>query len=304
MGVSDIVVRDDSFKSIRPDVPMGAYDAFLPRAQERSRAARRWEPSDGPLPTLFLSHGAPPLLDSPQWLQALLEWSLTIPKPHGIVIVSAHWENAPVAIGATDPQVPLYYDFGGFHRRYYQAEYWTPDSLPLAQEVAPMLAGPTGSVHQYVDRRLDHGAFIPLMAMYPLADVPVLQVSMPDLSPAANLKLGEELRPLREQGYLVIGSGFATHDMSTFQRDPSTWNDLPGYNRDFDGWLAGTLAAGAVDDLVDFRAKGPGNRGAHRTSDHYVPLLVAIGASTDAASGRTAFTGVNLGNSIRSIEFR
>ena len=262
--MSDIVVRDSSLKSIRPDVPMGAYDAFLPRAMERSRAARRWEPSDGPLPTLFLSHGAPPLLDSPQWLQALLEWSLSIPKPRGIVIVSGHWENAPVALGATDPQVPLYYD----------------------------------------DRRLDHGAFIPLMAMYPLADVPVLQVSMPDLSPEANLKLGQRLKSLREQGYLVIGSGFATHDMSTFQRDPSTWDELPGYNRDFDTWLAETLAAGAVDELVDFRAKSPGNRGAHRTADHYVPLLVAIGAASDPASARTAFTGVNLGNSVRSLEFR
>lgn len=302
--MSDIVVRDSSLKSIRPDVPMGAYDAFLPRAMERSRAARRWEPSDGPLPTLFLSHGAPPLLDSPQWLQALLEWSLSIPKPRGIVIVSGHWENAPVALGATDPQVPLYYDFGGFHRRYYEAQYWTPDSLALAQEVAPLLVEPGGSIHQYVDRRLDHGAFIPLMAMYPLGDVPVLQVSMPDLSPEANLKLGQRLKSPREQGYLVIGSGFATHDMSTFQRDPSTWDELPGYNRDFDTWLAETLAAGAVDELVDFRAKSPGNRGAHRTADHYVPLLVAIGAASDPASARTAFTGVNLGNSVRSLEFR
>ena len=111
--------------------PAGAYDDLLVRALPLTRAQRRWEPADGPLPALFVSHGAPPTLDEPQWLQDLFAWAQSMPKPRAIVIVSAHWEDAPVAISSAAAGTPLVYDFGGFHPRYYTLTYDTPDATDL-----------------------------------------------------------------------------------------------------------------------------------------------------------------------------
>ena len=116
--------------------PAGAYDDLLVRALPLTRAQRRWEPSDGPLPALFVSHGAPPTLDEPQWLQDLFAWAQSMPKPRAIVIVSAHWEDAPVAISSAAAGTPLVYDFGGFAPKYYRMTYETPDASALAARVA------------------------------------------------------------------------------------------------------------------------------------------------------------------------
>lgn len=281
----------------RPATPAGAYDALLAEVLPQARAQREWEPGDGPLPALFVSHGAPPTLDDPEWLRALFDWGQALPKPRAIVVVSAHWENAPLAISGTAAGTPLYYDFGGFHPRYYTLPYATPDATALAHRVAGALTDTT-PLHQYVDRGLDHGAFIPLMAMYPAADVPVVQLSMPSLDPEALLTLGARLRGLREEGVLVIGSGFMTHSFAVM-RDPR----LRGHVQDFDQWAAESLAAGDVDALVDYRRKAPSADIAHPTADHFVPLLLTLGASTEP--GRAATTVIDrmvFGNSIRSIQ--
>src|SRR3954449_13391396 len=109
-----------------PDRPAGAYDDLLARALPQAREQRLWVPADGPLPALFVSHGAPPTLDDDRWLQDLFDWGQAMPKPRGIVIVSAHWENAPLTISNPAAGTPLYYDFGGFHPRYYTLQYRTP----------------------------------------------------------------------------------------------------------------------------------------------------------------------------------
>lgn len=279
-----------------PAVPAGAYDDLLVRALPQARAQRTWEPSDGPLPALFVSHGAPFTLDDPQWLDSLFSWGQTMPKPRGIVVVSAHWENAPAAISGSAAGTPLYYDFGGFHQRYYTLQYDTPDATDLARRLAGAVAG-SGPVHQYVDRGLDHGAFIPLMAMYPAADVPVVQLSMPSLRPEALLRLGQRLQALRAEGILVMGSGFMTHSFAVM-RHPQ----LVAQNEAFDAWAVDALARGDVDALVDYQAKGPGARVAHPTADHFVPLLLTLGTATDPSAARTAFDGIKLGNSIRSLQ--
>lgn len=279
-----------------PAVPAGAYDELLRRALPDAHAQRVWEPADGPLPALFVSHGAPPTLDDPEWLGDLFAWAQSFPKPRGIVVVSAHWENAPLAIAATEAAAPLYYDFGGFHPRYYTLQYATPDAGALAARVVGTLASTT-PMHQYVDRGLDHGAFIPLMAMYPAADVPVVQLSMPSLDPEALLKLGTRLRALREEGILVIGSGFMTHSFAVM-RNPG----LVGHNVEFDAWADDALRRGDVDALVDFQVKGPGARIAHPTADHFVPLLLAVGAGSRPESAVTAFERIRFGNSTRSLQ--
>jgi 4,5-DOPA dioxygenase extradiol len=280
-----------------PAVPAGAYDALLAAVLPQARAQRRWEPADGPLPSLFVSHGAPPTLDDPAWLRDLFDWGQALPKPRAIVVVSAHWENAPLAISGSAAGTPLHYDFGGFHPRYYTLQYATPDATAFAHRVAGALADTT-PLHQYVDRGLDHGAFIPLMAMYPAADVPVVQLSMPSLDPAALLALGVRLRELRQEGVLVIGSGFMTHSFAVM-RNPG----LAGHVQDFDRWAVETLAAGDVDALIDYRRKAPSAQVAHPTADHFVPLLLTLGASSEP--GRAATTVIDrtvFGNSTRSLQ--
>jgi 4,5-DOPA dioxygenase extradiol len=220
-----------------------------------------------------------------------------MPKPRAIVVVSAHWENAPVAISSAAAGTPLFYDFGGFHPRYYTLEYATPDATDLARRIAGTLGGTT-PLHHFTDRGLDHGAFIPLMAMYPAADVPVVQLSMPSLKPEALLALGRRLRTLRDEGVLVIGSGFMTHSFAVLH-DP----DLARHTAAFDEWAADTIARGDVDALADYRAKAPGAAVSHPTADHFVPLLLTMGAANEPAGGAVTAIGRSwFGNSIRSIQ--
>ena len=164
-----------------------------------------------PMPALYLGHGAPPLLDDPAWMGQLSGWAADLPRPSSILIVSAHWQTAPMAIGATTT-VPLVYDFYGFPQRYYEMTYETPDATALAARIAAMMPD-TEPVHQHASRGLDHGAWVPLKIMYPAADVPVLQLSLPTHDPARLLELGARLRPLRDEGVLIIGSGFLTHGL-------------------------------------------------------------------------------------------
>lgn len=277
-------------------LPAGAYDELLRRALPITRAQRRWEPADGRMPALFVSHGAPPTLDDPQWLDDLFRWAQTMPKPRAIVIVSAHWEDAPVAVSSAAAGTPLVYDFGGFHPRYHELQYATPDATDLAARVVGVLGGGRpGAVHR-TGRGLDHGAYIPLMAMYPDADVPVLQVSMPSQDPAALLALGERLRELRDEGVLVIGSGFMTHSFAAM-RDPR----LFGHVDAFDTWAAEMAHAGDVDALMGYLDKAPGARIAHPTADHFVPLLLTMGAAHDPSTTRTVFDRFVFSNHIRSF---
>ncbi len=280
---------------LNPAVPAGAYDDLLARVLPQARAQRTWEPSDGPLPALFVSHGAPPTLDDAQWLDELFRWGQAMPKPRAIVVVSAHWESAPAALSGSAAGTPLYYDFGGFHPRYYTLPYATPDATDLAHRIAGTLG--YHPVHQFTNRGLDHGAFIPLMAMYPAADVPVVQLSMPSLQPQALLTLGQRLRSLRAEGVLVIGSGFMTHSFAVM-RKPA----LADHTEAFDLWAADALAHGDVDTLVDYQTKAPGAHIAHPTADHFVPLLLTLGAATDTSSATTIINSARFGNSIRSLQ--
>jgi 4,5-DOPA dioxygenase extradiol len=251
------------------------------------------------MPALYIGHGAPPLLDDPIWSGQLAAWARDLPRPKAILIVSAHWESAPVSLSASG--APLVYDFGGFAPKYYQMTYETPDATALAQRVAAMMPS-TEPVHQHATRGLDHGAWVPLKIMFPEADIPVLQMSLPTDDPHRLMRLGERLRPLRDEGVLIVGSGFLTHGLP-FLEDWRIDAKVPGWSKDFDLWAADALARGDVDTLADYRSKAPGMPYAHPTVEHYTPLFVTLGAATTAdAPGTQVIDGYWMGLSKRSLQ--
>ena len=251
------------------------------------------------MPALYIGHGAPPLLDDPVWSGQLAGLAADLPRPSAVLIVSAHWESAPVMLSADG--APLVYDFGGFAEKYYRMTYRTPAATALAQRVAAMMPADE-PVHQHHSRGLDHGAWVPLKIMYPDADVPVLQMSLPTQDPARLLRLGERLRPLRDEGVLIIGSGFLTHGLpflTEFRIDAAA----PGWSKDFDAWAGEALARGDVEALASYQAQAPGMPYAHPTVEHYTPLFVTLGAATDPeAPGEQLFEGFWMGLSKRSLQ--
>jgi 4,5-DOPA dioxygenase extradiol len=284
-----------------PLVPAGAYDEFAATAAPASAAQRAWTSADGALPALYIGHGAPPLLDDAVWMKQLASWTHTLPKPRAVLIVSAHWEAAPLMLSAPGAATPLVYDFGGFQPRYYTLTYPTPDASSLARDVAGLM--PTAApAHQHPSRGLDHGAWVPLKVMYPLADVPVLQLSIPTSDPSSLLSLGARLRPLRESGVLIIGSGFLTHGLPFVTADMIYGSFVPGWSSDFDQWAAEALARGDVETLAGFR-KAPGMPYAHPTADHFLPLFVTLGAASDpTAPVETVIDGYWMGFAKRSFQ--
>lgn len=224
------------------------------------------------LPVSFLAHGAPPLLEDDQWMGELSAWAKAMPKPKSVLMISAHWEERPLTIGATTT-IPLVYDYYGFPEHFYRVQYPSPGAPELAARVKALVTGAGQKVAEDPTRGLDHGAFIPLMAMYPVADVPVLQVSMPTEDPKELFALGQTLAPLRDEGVLIVGSGFITHNMRAWGKQTPSWAS------EFDQWVAEALVRQDVDGLMDYLAKGPGARIALPTQEHFVPLLIAAGAA-------------------------
>ena len=263
--------------------------------------AGRWQPGDSPIPALFIGHGAPPLLDDRRWTAELAGWADALPRPAGILIVSAHWEQAPVTLSATAAATPLVYDFSGFDAKYSSMTYPTPDASALASLVRSVM--PDGlPIHEHPTRGLDHGAWVPLRVMYPMADIPVLQLSLPTLDPARLLAVGARLRVLRDLGVLVIGSGFLTHGLP-YLRDWSPSANPPGWSVDFDLWATDAVLRGDLDTLADFSHSAPGMPYAHPTTEHLAPLFVALGsASRIGAPAQEMIDGYFYGLAKRSFE--
>ena len=252
----------------------------------------------GRMPAIYLSHGAPPLADDTQWTRQLAGWSASLPRPASVLMVSAHWEAAPLALGATTT-VPLVYDFWGFPEKYYQVTYPAPGAPALAENVRKLLRAANMPVADLPDRGLDHGAYVPLVEMYPQADIPVLQISMPTLDPRQLFEVGRKLAPLRDDGVLIAGSGFFTHNL----RAMTTGGGVPAVMAEFDHWGQEVLAHGDVDALLDFEHKAPAARLAHPRTEHFAPLFVTLGAACGDLSGtRTVIDGFWFGMAKRSIQ--
>jgi len=232
--------------------------------------------SSNRMPVVFLAHGAPVLLDDAPWMAELSAWAQEMPLPKAILMVSAHWEQRPTTLGATET-VPLVYDFFGFPEHYYRTQYPAPGSPGLAARVRDLLRANNILFTDDPRRGLDHGAYVPLVAMYPGADVPVLQVSMPGLDPAELVRFGQALAPLRNEGVLIVGSGFLTHNMRYAFRP-----GIPTWFHEFDDWAGEALTKFDLDALVDFQKRAPAARRVLPTWEHYAPVLVSAGAVADS----------------------
>jgi len=251
-------------------------------------------------PAIFMAHGAPMLLDDELWMRELAGWSKQLARPRSILMLSAHWEEEPATLSATTT-VPLVYDFYGFDEKYYRIQYPAPGAPELATRIESLLAGQKIASARS-ERGLDHGAWVPLIPMYPRADVPVLQLSLPNLEPRTLFELGRALAPLRDEGVLIVGSGFLTHNLRAMDPRPSPV--IPGWAAEFDAWTAHALRKRDVDTLLDYRAQAPGVRQSLPTHEHYVPLFVTLGASAEGELPTFPIEGWFLGSlTKRSVQF-
>jgi 4,5-DOPA dioxygenase extradiol len=258
------------------------------------------------MPILYLSHGAPPLADDELWTSQLAAWGSALPRPRNVLMVSAHWENAPLSLSATQEAQPLVHDFWGFPQKYSTVTYDAPVAPGLALEVEGLVGDLVpGGVRRDETRGLDHGAYVPLVEMFPEADVPVVQMSMPTLDPGRLFELGRRLAPLRDQGTLIVGSGFTTHNLAWF--NPQLGADVapPTPSAEFDHWAAEALERGDVDAVLDFERRAPAAREAHPRTEHWAPLYLSLGAA-DASGGvdsDSVIDGFWFGLSKRSWQF-
>jgi 4,5-DOPA dioxygenase extradiol len=241
------------------------------------------------LPTLFVSHGAPTLIEEDVPARAFLKQAGTdFGRPSAVLAVSAHWETAaPVVASTTQPAT--IHDFTGFPDSLYRLRYPAPGAPALAARVVSLLAEAGFGATQDASRGLDHGAWVPLMLMYPDADVPVTQVSIqPQAGPAHHLAIGRALALLRAENVLVLASGGAVHNLRTL-----AWNSHgapPAWVRAFDDWLLQNIEQGAVDDVIAYRSRAPGGERAHPRDEHLLPLFVALGAAGPHARGSRIHT--------------
>lgn len=249
-------------------------------------------------PALFVAHGAPTLAIDAHKGEAFARWGTALARPTALLVVSAHWEQAPITIGTIERR-PLVYDFYGFPDELYRVRYDAPAAPGIAERVAALVGG-NPVVNR--DRGWDHGVWVPLVHLFPRADVPLLQISMPSREgPAALFELGRRLAPLRDEGVLIVGSGNLTHNLRRVDwSNPST---PVSWAAEFDAWTAETLARRDWDALVAYRERAPGLRLAHPTEEHFQPVLVAAGAAADAAAVTFPVEGFEYGSlSRRSVQ--
>ena len=234
-------------------------------------------------PTFFLSHGGGPwpFMDGDyRQAHAKLEASLqalpaTLPeRPKAIIMISAHWEESTFTV-MTSPAPGMLYDYGGFPPHTYEVVYPAPGDPALAERMVGLIEGAGLPAARNASRGFDHGAFCTLVPMVPAADVPVVQMSLKrGLNPAEHLAVGHALAPLREEGVLILGSGFSFHNMRLYNEA----GRLP--SAQFDAWLQATLpAAEGRSERLQAWAQAPSARLAHPREEHLLPLMVAAGAA-------------------------
>lgn len=245
------------------------------------------------LPTLFVSHGAPTWALEPGVAGRLLaQVGESLPRPKAVLVVSPHWTTREVVVSSAELPRTIH-DFGGFPEALYRIQYPAPGHPQLAGRAAEALSAAGFAVTLEERRGLDHGAWVPLRHLYPAADVPAFQVSMPaELDATSAWRLGEALAPLSEQGVLIVGSGSLTHNLHEFQLDAR--RDEP-YAMEFVAWIRDAVLRREAESLKGALARAPHASRAHPTPEHFLPLLVAAGAADRSAPSRVFEGGMTYG---------
>lgn len=245
------------------------------------------------LPSLFISHGSPMLALQPGASgPALAALARALPRPKAIVVVSAHWESHELLV-MSNPRPQTWHDFHGFPPALYAVHYPAPGEPALAQRLAGLLGARLDE-----QRPFDHGAWVPLSLMYPQAETPVVQVSLPSQAgPALQLKVGQALAQLRGEGILLIGSGSITHNLGELD-----WHAGPDavepWALAFRDWVVEQLKAGDEAALVDYRRQAPFAVRNHPSDEHLLPLFFAMGAGERFGIVHQGFTLGALGMDI------
>lgn len=228
------------------------------------------------MPTLFVSHGSPMLALDADKGETYRQWGRCLSRPKAILVFSAHWEGNHLALGETGTHNKLVYDFGGFPDALYQLQYPAPSSTWLAEQVQSLLNDQTAIA--ITERGLDHGVWVPFLHLWPEADIPIVQMSMPyNLSNEELFKLGAQLAPLREQEVLIVGSGTITHNLGEW--NPHYRGEPLDWARVFDDWVKQKLLQADVSSLLNWQTQAPNAARNHPTPEHFRPLLIAAGAS-------------------------
>ncbi|MGL4317590.1 MAG: DODA-type extradiol aromatic ring-opening family dioxygenase [Pseudomonas sp.] len=253
------------------------------------------------LPSLYISHGSPMLALQPGASgPALAHLAAELPRPRAILVVSAHWESRELMLSSA-LQPATWHDFGGFPAELYNVQYPAPGSPELAEQAQQLLAAAGLPARLDDQRPLDHGTWVPLSLMYPQADIPVVQLSLPShLGPPLQTRVGQALRSLREQGVLLIGSGSITHNLGELD-----WRAGPEvitpWAREFRDWMVAKLQTDDEAALHDYRQQAPHARRNHPSDEHLLPLYFARGAGSDFHIEHSGFTYGALGMDIYSF---
>jgi aromatic ring-opening dioxygenase catalytic subunit (LigB family) len=243
---------------------------------------------------------------SPNPWTGLAEWLRQLPAtlpapPRAVLVISGHWESDPVAVNV-QPRPPLLFDYYGFPEHTYRLKYPAPGEPQLAADIRTLLAAAGIPSTTEGSRGLDHGVFVPFLLVYPNADMPLVQLSlMQGLDPAAHLRLGAALAPLRDQGVLIVGSGMSFHNL----RVRSMENELIPGSQLFDDWLGHAVCQPDIkarNAALANWVQAPAARYAHPREEHLMPLLVATGAAGNDVGVRT-FNDVMMGWRISGFRF-
>lgn len=242
------------------------------------------------LPSLYISHGSPMLALEPGASgPALARLAAELPRPKAIVVMTAHWEAGGLLV-SSHPHPETWHDFGGFPRPLYEVQYPAPGEPALAARIAGLLSDAGLPASEDPRRPFDHGTWVPLKLMYPQADIPVVQVSLPSrLGPKFQEQVGRALAGLREEGILLIGSGSITHNLGELD-----WRAGPEviepWARAFRDWVVEKLEAGDDEALHDYRNRAPEAVRNHPSDEHLLPLYFARGAGDKFGVVHQGFT--------------
>lgn len=246
-----------------------------------------------PEPSLFVSHGSPmhALQPGPAG-EAWKALGRRLPRPRAILISSAHWEtDLPMLTGSAKPQT--IHDFNNFPEPLYRLRYPAPGAPELAQRAQALLREAGFGASTDGTRGLDHGAWTPLLYMYPEADIPVVQISVqPALGPRHHVQLGKALRRLADEGVLLIGSGHLTHNLRDWARGQG---QPASYASEFQAWVFDKLRQQDIEDLVEYRTRSPHGVRAHPTDEHFLPLFFALGAAPEHAKPERVYDAIDSG---------